>query len=73
MASIPFRDMCCRACRHVWTDGASLPEGAVHCPKCDAHVCGCGCGIDMGAFERDADALWFDRSHGAAIERELVA
>lgn len=72
MASIPFRDMCCRACRHVWVDGASLPEEAVSCPNCETHVCGCGCGIELTDI-RSADTIWFDRSHGAALEREEAA
>ena len=71
MASIPFRDMCCRVCRHVWTTGASPPEEAVHCPNCGVHVCGCGCGIDLS--EMGADVLWFDRSHGSALERGASA
>jgi len=71
MASIPFREMCCRKCRHVWTDGASLPEGPVHCPKCETHVCGCGCGIDLSDLTEDT--IWFDRSHGSAVEREMAA
>lgn len=70
MASIPYRDMCCRACRHTWTDGASLPEGAVSCPNCATHICGCGCGIDLSAMP--ADTIWFD-NHGAALEREAAA
>lgn len=71
MASVPSREMYCRACRHVWTSGASLPEEAVHCPNCETHVCGCGCGIDLSGMS--ADVIWFDRSHGAALEREEAA
>jgi hypothetical protein len=71
MASVPSRDMCCRKCRHVWTSGASLPEEPVNCPNCVAHVCACGCGIDLS--EMGADVIWFDRSHGSALEREVAA
>lgn len=70
MASIPFRDMCCRACRHVWVDGVSVPEEAVSCPNCETHVCGCGCGIELTAM--GADTIWFE-NHGAAVEREEAA
>lgn len=42
------RLLTCDTCDHIWTASSDPPDHPVHCPRCGAHVCACGCGANLG-------------------------
>jgi hypothetical protein len=64
------RSMECGRCGAEWTvPRAERPGAAVHCPYCEAHICGCGCGADLS--EMRADAVFSSEAHSKRLK--LVA
>jgi hypothetical protein len=60
--------MKCRRCDAEWSvPVAERPGSAVHCPYCEAHVCGCGCGADLS--EKRTDAIYEAESHYKRLKR----
>jgi hypothetical protein len=64
----PRRAMQCTRCEAEWSvPVAERPGSAVHCPYCEAHICGCGCGADLG--EMRADAVYQSEAHTKRLKR----
>src|ERR1044072_5278188 len=59
--------MSCSNCGHVWKVPGVRPDSPVFCPMCEQHVCGCGCGADLGDMR--ADALFQSRACYIALIR----
>lgn len=59
--------MNCGCCSRAWTVPAEKPEGPVHCPNCEAHICACGCGTHLIGMR--ADSVFNAPSHREALRR----
>jgi hypothetical protein len=60
--------MKCNRCDAEWSvPVGERPGAAVHCPYCEAHICGCGCGADLS--EMRADAVYHSEAHGKKLQR----
>lgn len=68
----PRRAMRCRRCDAEWSvPVGERPGSAVHCPYCEAHICGCGCGADLS--EMRADAVYQSEAHTKRLKRVASA
>jgi hypothetical protein len=64
----PRRTMECERCGAEWSvPKLPLPGTAVHCPYCEAHICGCGCGEDLRDQRRDS--IYRAESHWRRLQR----
>lgn len=61
------RVMRCSRCNGEWKTPAPRPEAPVHCPFCNVHLCGCGCGADLSL--KRTDAIYEAESHWRRLER----
>jgi DNA-directed RNA polymerase subunit RPC12/RpoP len=62
------RSMECGRCGAEWSVPVSpFPTRAVHCPYCEAHICGCGCGADLRGMR--ADAIYEAEGHYKRLKR----
>lgn len=65
------RLLSCNSCDHLWTGSSELPDGPMHCPRCGAHVCACGCGANLD--DQRSDARWKARSCYMSLQRSAGA
>lgn len=57
----------CNTCDHIWTGPSEAPEEPVNCPRCDAHVCACGCGANLGT--QRSNAIYKSRACAMSLRR----
>lgn len=65
------RVMRCSRCDGEWKAPALMPKAPVHCPYCNVHVCGCGCGQDISS--RKADSIYAVEAHRKRLLRSGTA
>jgi hypothetical protein len=62
----PRRAMKCGRCEAEWSvPVGERPGAAVHCPYCEAHICGCG--ADLSEYR--ADAVFRSEAHSKKLKR----